>query len=74
MKIFLNSNVSFGATLNELKKEGYGDMEHHPEISETHLKLIYNSEIMKPDSPEFLQNKVQFDICFFQRGGENFLY
>ena len=71
---FRNSNVSFRAALNELKREGYGNTEHHPEISETHLRQIYNSEIMQPDhSPEFLQNKVQFDIrfYFFRRGGEN---
>ena len=43
-KGFRNSNVSFRAAQNELKREGFGDTFHHPEISEAYLKLIYNSE------------------------------
>ena len=62
---FRNSNVSFRAAMQELKREGKGDIKHHPEISENHLKIIYNSELLKPNTPSRLQNKIQFDIRFY---------
>ena len=70
---FITSNLSFRAAMQELKREGKGNTTHYPEISQTELKLIYNSDILKLDTPVHLQNKVQFDIrlYFTRRGSEN---
>ena len=70
---FRDCNVSFRAAVQELKREGKGDTQHHPALTEKDLKTIYNSDILQPITPCRLQNKVQFDIrfYFFRRGAEN---
>ena len=72
-KEFRDANLSFRAAITELKREGKGDVKHHPVISENHLQLIYNSECLATNTPTRLQNKVQFDIRFYfaRRGAEN---
>ena len=54
---------AFRAAMTELKREGKGNIEHHPVIPESHLHIIYNSTVLEPKSPSRLQNKVQFDTC-----------
>ena len=65
IKEFREANLSFRAAITVLKREGKGDVCHHPVIAESHLKEVYNSKYLSIDTPERLQNKVQFDIRFY---------
>jgi hypothetical protein len=68
---FRDANVNFRAVLAELKREGKGSVDHHPVISDSDLRRIY--EYFNADTPTGLFYKAQMDIrlYFFRRGSEN---
>lgn len=72
---FNDSNEVYKAALTDMKKKGFGFVDHKPAISSEDLKKLYNSEsiVFNVDTPWGLQNKVWFDIKFYlcRRGGEN---
>ena len=70
---FRDANQSYRSAIKELKAEGKGTIDHHPEINEKDLKTLYQSIHMSPSTPCGLQHKVQFDIrlYFCRRGAEN---
>ena len=71
---FRDANQSYRSAIEELKVEGKGTIDHHPEINEQDLKTLYQSIHLSPSTPCGLQHKVQFDIrlYFFRRGAENY--
>ena len=67
---FRDSNQSYRSAIKELKAEGKGTIDHHPEINEKDLKTLYQSIHMSTSTPYGLQNKVQFDIRLYTFAGE----
>ena len=70
---FAKSNDLFKAQLVQLKKKGYGKIEHKPPILKEDLHKLYNSDIFAKDKPATLQNRVFFDVMLHvcRRGREN---
>ena len=70
---FKQSNVVFQAQLVQLKKKGFGKVNHKPSITDNDLEKLYQSCAFKQDNPQTLQNKVFFDIMLYlcRRGREN---
>ena len=70
---FSNSNTLFKAQLVQLKKKGYGKVEHKPSIAKEDLQKLYTGGIFSKDQPVTLQNRVFFDIMLHlcRRGREN---
>lgn len=70
---FSRSNSVFAAQCVVLKKEGLGQIDHYPPISEDDIKLLYQSNVFSSENPVSLQRKVFFDLMlhFCRRGMEN---
>ena len=68
---FRESHEAFKGAMRELKDEGKGAVNHHPEILPADLLKLTAS--LSTGSPALLQEKVQFDIRFYfcRRGAEN---
>ena len=68
---FRESHEAFRGALRELKDEGKGAVNHHPEILPADLQKLTAS--FSTGSPALLQEKVQFEIRFYfcRRGAEN---
>ena len=68
---FRGSHEAFRGALRELKDEGKGAINHHPEIAPADLQKLQGS--LSTISPALLQEKVQFDIRYYfcRRGAEN---
>jgi len=70
---FLESNKVFEATVVELKRQGYGKVEHHDPISKEDLEKIQLSFNQDSPDPKQLQEVVWFNIMYhlIRRGREN---
>ena len=72
--VFSQANLSFQAALANLKRLGFGDTKHYPEIDENDLRKLQESGVLINDeSPQALQYKVWFELVLFicRRGREN---
>ena len=68
----------FTSRVVELKRQGFGGVNHYPEIEDNDLSKLYSAwDLDTPqgllDTPQGLLDKVQFDIMFYlcRRGQEN---
>ncbi|XP_062577122.1 uncharacterized protein LOC134238991 [Saccostrea cucullata] len=72
---FNESKQVYKAALTDMKKKGFGSVDHKPPISTEDLKKLYDSEsiVFNVNTPCGLQNKVWFDLMFYlcRRGREN---
>ncbi|XP_066925857.1 uncharacterized protein [Clytia hemisphaerica] len=70
---FSKSNALFKAQLVQLKRKGYGKVEHKPAIVKEDLQKLYNGGTFSKDKPATLQNRVFFDVMLHlcRRGREN---
>ena len=72
---FSSSRDVYKAVVTDLKKKGFGSVEHKPPISDEDLQKLYNPEnvVFNINSPCGLQKKVWFDLMFYlcRRGREN---
>jgi len=71
---FEDVNGSFSAMRKELTRRGKGDIVHHPPISESDMKKLYEHPLaFKTRASVGLQNKVMFEVILFmcRRGREN---
>ena len=68
---FKKSNIMFTSRVVELKRQGFGGVNHYPEIEDNDLSKLYSAWDL--DTPQGLLDKVQFDIMFYlcRRGQEN---
>lgn len=71
--VFSQANRSFQAALANLKRLGYGDTTHYPEIDANDLRKLQESGVLNDESPQALQYKVWFEMMLFicRRGREN---
>ncbi|XP_067658215.1 uncharacterized protein [Haliotis asinina] len=69
---FKTSSKTFKAMGKELKRTGFGEVNHHAPIADADLIKLYDY-VCSDDSPVFLQYKVFLDIMlhFGRRGREN---
>ena len=71
---FQTSREVYRAILVDMKKKGYGGVEHFPPIAPDDLKKLFNDDLaFNISTPTGLQNKVWFEIVFYlcRRGREN---
>ncbi|XP_052679231.1 uncharacterized protein LOC128160024 [Crassostrea angulata] len=72
---FHESKVVFKAAITDMKKKGFGSVDHKPAISTEDLNKLFNSEtiVFNVNTPCGLQSKVWFDLMFYlcRRGREN---
>lgn len=72
---FHESKVVFKAAITDIKKKGFGSVDHKPAISTEDLNKLFNSEtiVFNVNTPCGLQSKVWFDLMFYlcRRGREN---
>ena len=70
---FSTSNEIFNARMAELKRAGFGKVEHFPPISDSDLLKLYSGFCDITENPLHLVEKVQFDLMFYlcRRGREN---
>lgn len=70
---FTDANEMFVAQKVHLKRVGKGQVEHHPEISEEDMTLLYQGDTFSPTTPQTLQWKVFFEMMLYicRRGREN---
>ena len=70
---FSKSNQIFEAAIVELKRQGFGKVDHHIPISKEDLEKIQSSYNPSSPDPKSLQQVVWFNIMFhlIRRGREN---
>uniref|UniRef100_A0A8W8P5J4 EGF-like domain-containing protein n=1 Tax=Magallana gigas TaxID=29159 RepID=A0A8W8P5J4_MAGGI len=72
---FHESKVVFKAAITDMKKKGFGSVDHKQAISTEDLNKLFNSEtiVFNVNTPCGLQSKVWFDLMFYlcRRGREN---
>ena len=70
---FSKSNQIFEAAIVELKRQGFGRVDHHSPISKEDLEKIQSSYNPSSPDPKSLQQVVWFNIMFhlIRRGREN---
>jgi len=68
---FKESKKVFLVVCKDLKRQGFGGVEHHPPIDESDLKKM--SQMFDLQNPKYLQWRVFFDIMLYfgRRGREN---
>lgn len=68
---FQEANLTYKSVMVELKKHGYGRVDHHLAITEEDMKMIYGN--FDTSYPRGLQEKVLFEIMYYlcRRGQEN---
>ena len=71
---FQSSENMFKAVTCDLKRKGFGRVDHHPPLGEHDLKSLYSGKtVFYLGSPCGLQQKVWFEIMYYlcRRGREN---
>lgn len=58
----------------ELKRERLGTITHHPVIAEADREKLYTSVHLSSTTPNYLFNKVHFDIWVYFLGECNFIH
>jgi hypothetical protein len=60
---FTAANMSFKASLVQLKKIGKGDVKHHSSIDENDIEALYRSGVFNRDSPVGFCTKFGLSLC-----------
>ena len=73
--VFSSYGEVYKAVLSDMKRKGFGSVQHYPPIEQEDLKKLYerSHHTFDSDTPVGLQNKVFFEIMYYlcRRGREN---